>query len=161
MKRTGRFMFRALRFFLFGAIVLATLVALALSVVSYKARREWAKTKADLIARGEKLSLIELAPPPIPDAQNFYADPMWLELADAQPLPGISGGRILSILEEPLSANEVTELSKKFPKLRLPENEPRVAVVASGIPLPEMPQRSTRISAAQKILNAAKNNGGV
>lgn len=152
---------RALRFLLFGAIVLATLAALALSVVSYNSRREWAKTKADLIARGEKLSLIELAPPPIPDDQNFYADPMWLELADARPLPGVSGGGILSILQAPLSADEVGRLSKTFPKLRLPENEPRVATVVSGIPLPESPQRSTRISAAQKILNGAESDGGV
>ncbi len=149
--RVRRFIFRALRFLLFAAIVLATLVALALSVSSYNSRREWAKTKADLIARGEKLSLVELAPPPIPDEQNFYAAPLWLELAD-RPNPGSEGGIeraslhtnewALKILNESLPPEQIGEISKRYPNMGIPADPTRINIAGaisnrSGDALPD------------------------
>jgi len=66
--------------FLFAALV--TLIALALSWFSLEGRRDLDRIKKELLARGEKLSILELVPPPIPDEQNFFADPMWDELVD-------------------------------------------------------------------------------
>ena len=68
---------RLVRLGIFGIVAILTIAVLALSWISFQGRREWAQTKADLLARGEKLSLVELAPPPIPDDRNFYADPLW------------------------------------------------------------------------------------
>ncbi|MEO6847246.1 MAG: type II secretion system protein GspG, partial [Chthoniobacterales bacterium] len=42
--------------------------------------REWAQVKKELEARGEKLSLVELVPPPIPDEENFFATPLFQEV---------------------------------------------------------------------------------
>jgi hypothetical protein len=71
-----------LRSLVFLLLAIITLAVLGISILSYKGRRDWAATKADLIARGEKLSLTELAPPPIADTENFFADPIWAELFD-------------------------------------------------------------------------------
>ncbi len=73
------------RILLFLVLSAVTLVVLAYSWLSYAGRRDWARAKQELIARGEKLSLAELAPKPIPDSENFFADPLWAELADTVP----------------------------------------------------------------------------
>lgn len=75
---------RLLRGAFFAFVALLTLVALAAAGISFQGRREWARTKADLLARGERLSLIELAPPPIPDEQNFFGDPLWSEVFELE-----------------------------------------------------------------------------
>lgn len=140
-----------LRIVVFGLVALATLAALVLSVSSYNSRREWAKTKADLIGRGEKLSLVELAPPPIPDEQNFYADPIWLELAD-RPNPE-SDGPIeraslhtnewaFKILNESLAPEQIGEISMRYPHMGIPANPTRINIARaisnrSGDELPE------------------------
>lgn len=66
--------------FLVALFVLLTVIAA--SVFSYLGRRDWAAMQAELAARGELLSLAAIWPPPIPEQQNFYADPLWMELAD-------------------------------------------------------------------------------
>jgi hypothetical protein len=76
---------RILRIALFTAIALVTLLALAASWFSFAGRNHWARVKAHLLARGEKLSLAELAPPPIPAQENFFADPLWREVTDRLP----------------------------------------------------------------------------
>lgn len=67
---------------LFFAAFVVTGIVLFYSVTSYLGRREWAATKKSLQARGEKLSLAELIPPPLPDELNFFAAPSFAELAD-------------------------------------------------------------------------------
>lgn len=67
---------------LYLAAILVTALVLFYSVTSYLGRREWAATKKALEARGEKLSLAELIPPPIPDELNFFAAPSFAELAE-------------------------------------------------------------------------------
>lgn len=85
----------ALKILLFLVAGIVTLLALGLSWISHAGRQEWARTKAELLARGEKLSLVELAPPPVPDDQNFYADPMWWEVADLVETEAPGGGKQL------------------------------------------------------------------
>jgi hypothetical protein len=50
------------------------------------ASNPWPKTRHALEARGEPLSLKDLAPPPLDDPQNFFADPAFEELADLAPV---------------------------------------------------------------------------
>lgn len=68
---------RIARLLLFSTIALGTLLALAYAALDYMGRRDLARTKEELLARGEKLSLPQLAPPRIPDALNFFAAPIW------------------------------------------------------------------------------------
>jgi len=45
----------------------------------------WAHTKADLTARGEKLTFAELVPQKVPpNEENFFADPLWMELLETK-----------------------------------------------------------------------------
>ena len=80
------------RFFKWAAIVGGALLALALltSVCAYLWMRYWGpyderRAIQEIVAKGEKLNLEELLPPRPSDDQNFYGDPMWLELADLVP----------------------------------------------------------------------------
>jgi hypothetical protein len=66
----------------FLAAVLVTLAALALAWIGYSGRQEWNQVKKELLAKGEKLSYADIVGPPVPDEQNFFADPMWQELFD-------------------------------------------------------------------------------
>jgi hypothetical protein len=73
---------RFVRGFLFLIAFLVTGIVLAYSITSYLGRREWAATRKALEARGEKLSILEMAPPPLADELNFFAAPAFMELAD-------------------------------------------------------------------------------
>jgi len=122
------------------AVVVITALILAGVWVSWSGHREWEQTRSALLARGEKLSLVELAPSPIPDNQNFFADPVWLELADPADTKGNDfkkreprlpeGKRQLDKLTPPLSAQEVTDLKKQFPDIKWPKTiDARVSLV--------------------------------
>lgn len=125
---------RVLRFVLFVGVTIFTLGALALSWFSHQGRKDWEQTKADLLARGEKLSLSEYLPPPLPDEQNFYADPLWAELADVVEVQkeGVSvpevrlpkGRRQLDGLNHQLSLIDLEALQHNFPGL-IPPGEKR------------------------------------
>ena len=117
---------RGLKFLLFAIVVVVTLLVLAGSVISYQGRREWAATKRELLAKGEKLSLVELAPPGIPDEMNFFADPLWEEIVMKARKPGenpMHGGepavarekQQLAVLLQPLPKVEVEALRRKYP----------------------------------------------
>jgi hypothetical protein len=97
-----------LRPLLFLGVVLGTLVAILLSIVSWQGRREWAQTRAELLAKGEKLSQIELAPPPVPDAENIFADAIWNKAPDTGKSP-------IDEANTPLTPDEVARLRKLFP----------------------------------------------
>jgi hypothetical protein len=106
---------RILRSCTFAIIAFATLAALALSWISFQSRREWAKTKADLIARGEKLSMVELAPPPIPDEQNFFADPLWREVSEVESFTDAEGKSVTQP-KVPYKEQKLTQaLAQKLP----------------------------------------------
>jgi hypothetical protein len=113
-----------------GAVVLAcSLVATLLIWMTVQGKHEWEKTKAALEARGEKLTLPELAYPPIPDEQNFFADPMWQELADIVSQKNEQGNTVwepripkgrkqLDQLESTLGEDEVKGIQAQFPTLK-------------------------------------------
>lgn len=118
---------RGRRFFYFAVVVLVTLLVLTGSVISWQGRREWDATKRELLAKGEKLSLVELAPPAIPDEMNFFADPLWEEIV-VKPVPGGKGGlyqptepavpldkQQLGVLKRVLPKEEIEALKKEFP----------------------------------------------
>ncbi len=118
---------KGLRFLIFAFVIALTLLVLAASWISWQGRREWSETKKDLLARGEKLSLIEQAPPPVPDAENFFADPMWMEelqwgwvtLPDGSKsyesvVP--ENKKQLHVLSEAPSEEEVAGLKRRFPR---------------------------------------------
>jgi hypothetical protein len=73
---------RILRGFLFLLAFLATAIVLWYSITSFLGRREWAAAKKVLEARGEKLSLADMVPPPLADDLNFAAAPAFTELFD-------------------------------------------------------------------------------
>jgi hypothetical protein len=104
------------------------LFALILTGFFFMGRQEWAQIKGDLAARGEKLTREELRPASVPDEQNFFADPMWLELADVVEVEG-SGGmakqpripkgqRQLDSLNRPVTDAERESLGASFPEFR-------------------------------------------
>jgi len=47
--------------------------------------KKWKQVQAELRSKGEKLTFAELVPPPPTDSENFFADPMWQQLADLVP----------------------------------------------------------------------------
>lgn len=67
---------RRVRRVLVGVAALATLVALFYAVENWRGRRAWDAAVALARARGEPATLAELAPPPLPDAENFAAAPI-------------------------------------------------------------------------------------
>lgn len=98
------------------AIVLAAAV-----IISVVGHAKWNRTKADLLARGEKLSLRDFEPPPVPDTENFYADEVWWEITDRAGNPGLlapSGRRQIDVLETPLSKESIESLRRLVPDFR-------------------------------------------
>lgn len=72
---------------------------------------QWYQTRRELTARQEKLSLAELAPPPISEEQNFFGDPFWRDSGSGKASPW--GG-----LDAPLNAAEMDSLHQAYPSLR-------------------------------------------
>lgn len=115
-------LWRILRYLAFGLAALLTLLALVLAGISYQGRREWSQMKNDLLARGEKLTLIELAPAEIPEGQNYYADPLWAEIivpagpkaTSKSPVP--KGERQLDKIDRKLTESEIASLKSTLPE---------------------------------------------
>src|SRR5512134_1298204 len=55
---------------------IGVLVALAFAIETWRAKHAWERYRAELEARGEVLDLAKLAPPPVPDDQNFAMTPL-------------------------------------------------------------------------------------
>jgi hypothetical protein len=72
----------------FVAVALATLLALTLAVEAYRGRRAWAACRARLEARGESFDWTRMAPPPVPDAENFAMTPLLAPFCDYVVDPG-------------------------------------------------------------------------
>jgi len=114
------------------AALILSLAVFAAVALSWTGRHDWARVKADLTTRGEPLLLATLMPPPIPDTRNFFADPMWDELADMVdaeengiPLkrPRLpKGERQLDGLDRQLTAGERETLRAAFPEFMVQDN---------------------------------------
>jgi hypothetical protein len=91
----------------FALLAAVTMLVLAVSWVSYQGRLDWARTKAELLAKGEKLTQVELIPPPIPDEDNLFADPVWKAVEGSKP-PKTA----FQIANTPLTPSEFGKLNK-------------------------------------------------
>ena len=67
---------RNFRRFLFGAACFVTLILLAYAVENWRGQRAWTKHRLEWEAKGEKFSIAELAPRPVPDEQNLAFTPL-------------------------------------------------------------------------------------
>ncbi|CAN5448219.1 hypothetical protein BH09VER1_BH09VER1_35690 [soil metagenome] len=95
-------------------VALAVLFLLAAGYASL-GYLEWRQIRTNLLAHGEKLTLAELAPPPIPDAQNFFADPIWSLVPKGQ--------NQVDALSSVPDANELQALKARYPDLRWKTND--------------------------------------
>jgi hypothetical protein len=71
------------RRFLFGCVCLVTLIALAYAEEDWRGWHAWRQFKHQGEAKGEKFDFKYLAPPPVPDDQNFAMAPIWVESIEA------------------------------------------------------------------------------
>ena len=67
-----------------GAVLgLILFTSLFYAVENYRGKRAWIKCFHTSVARGEKLTLAELAPPIVPDDENCAMQPIWVEAITA------------------------------------------------------------------------------
>lgn len=76
---------RVLRWCIGGVAVLVTLLFLVFALENWRGRRAWERYRAEVEAKGEKLSHVDFAPPPVPDDQNFTRTPFLAPLFDFKP----------------------------------------------------------------------------
>lgn len=164
--RKRRWWKTALKATLFLFVLVLTLAVLAAAMLSFLGRRDWARVKKELTARGEPLSLAELQPPPIPDAQNFFADPMWMELADL--VDGESeyegrkfpekqirlpkGKRQLDALDQALTPEERAALRVAFPDFAVPDDARVSQLVRKAYKAGKKAEHPARMRVAEFIL---------
>ena len=86
------------RFLVLGCLV--TLVGLFYAVEDWRGRRAWQSYKRAGEAKGERFDWASLAPPPVPNDQNFFESPLWTDLRFAETKrntvwerPGSAGAR--------------------------------------------------------------------
>ncbi|CAN5518561.1 hypothetical protein BH09VER1_BH09VER1_51330 [soil metagenome] len=97
-------------------VLFALLVLLAIAVVGvtvYRGHEEWATTKRELATKGEKIGADALVMPAVPDEQNFYADPLWAEIAETATVDG--AGRVVYVPAVPLAEQRLNVLGKALP----------------------------------------------
>jgi hypothetical protein len=70
---------RNFRRFLFGVACFATLIALFYAEEDWRGKRAWEHFKHGWETKGERFDLTALAPPSVPDDQNFAMTPIWVE----------------------------------------------------------------------------------
>jgi len=77
-----RVLCKILKWGLISLVTLAILLVLLILEENWRGKRAWEQCKRDLEAKGEHLDIAELAPPPIPDDQNFVMIPLLKPLLD-------------------------------------------------------------------------------
>jgi hypothetical protein len=65
--------------FFFGLACLITLIALFYAEENWRSKHAWEKFKREQEAKGERLTIAGIAPPAVPDDQNFAMTPIWVE----------------------------------------------------------------------------------
>ncbi len=76
------FSWRILRRCLIAGASVATLIALFYAVENWRGKRAWEAHKRQWEAKGEKFTIAQLVPPPVPDDQNFAMTPLLKPLFD-------------------------------------------------------------------------------
>ncbi len=69
---------RNFRRFLFGLACFITLVALFYAEEDWRGKHDWEKYKREGEAKGERFDMAGIAPPPVPEDQNFAMSPVWV-----------------------------------------------------------------------------------
>jgi hypothetical protein len=135
-------------------------VLISLWIVHFGAG-SWARTKEDLIKRGEKLTWAELISQKVPnESENFYADPIWMELLETKSIlengkwvqePKVAKkDRLIRKWNTPFSASERESIAA----LRLPSSiasERSLEAKALVVAMTKSPP-STQASIASRIL---------
>jgi hypothetical protein len=70
------FSWRTIKRRFFILVCLVTLIALAVTEENWRGKRAWENHKREWEAKGEKFIVREIAPPPVPDEQNFALTPL-------------------------------------------------------------------------------------
>ncbi|MCU0785255.1 MAG: hypothetical protein MUF81_14630 [Verrucomicrobia bacterium] len=73
---------RNLRRFLLGVACFITLIVLAYTFENWRGKHAWEAHKRLWEAKGEKFTMTQLAPPPVPDEQNFALTPLLKPVLD-------------------------------------------------------------------------------
>lgn len=140
----------ALALLLLGLFGGSVIVALRLAALDRESKTSWTATEAALKAKNENLSIEAFIPAPIPDSDNFFADPLWAEVSSGMP----EKEQRLESLHHPPSADERAALQNEFPAFSLPdEKKSRIQVAlnlakfAAKLPPAERPQAATRVLA--------------
>ena len=68
---------RSVKRFLFGMACLLTLIALAYVVENTRGHYAWKNFQQAAAAKGERMDLASIIPPPVPDAENFAMAPLF------------------------------------------------------------------------------------
>jgi len=123
-------------------------------------RHEHAVEK-ELRVRGEKLALADFAPPAVPETENFFADPMWMELADVKPGRGgfqeprkAKGDRMIDDLHAPITETERQALRERYPDVEISDHAERNSLaVLAWSRLPRDADAATRRRRAEYVLD--------
>lgn len=70
------FSWRIIRRALIALAGLITLLALLITEENWRGKHAWENYKREWEAKGERFDIASVAPPPVPDAQNFFAAPI-------------------------------------------------------------------------------------
>ncbi|MEO5961585.1 MAG: hypothetical protein ABIZ49_01860, partial [Opitutaceae bacterium] len=99
--------------------VLATLLALFVVVENWRGDRAWRETERDLRARGVALDFTGQATPPVPDALNFFKEPL-LESVLYRESPNPGAVQLLAALERlaPYVSNSSSDSLNDLPAFR-------------------------------------------
>lgn len=98
LRRAGGFFWkmakRWVRPVVFTLVCLVTLVALYMAEENYRTDRAWEAYKTEAKTRGVKFKVAELAPPPVPDDQNFAMTPLLKPLLADRNYPIVLGHKL-------------------------------------------------------------------
>lgn len=89
-----------------AGLVLFSVLLGVLSWNAFSGNRQWDALSEELKAKSEKLTLREFIPPPVPDEENFYGDPLWKELLVKEPTHQL----LIDQLNPPVSKEEIARL---------------------------------------------------
>ena len=99
MKKFLRWFWRPRTIFIIGfpLATIFTLLALIVVIVNVRGRHAWEAYATEARARGVKLSLHELLPPPVPDAENFAAVPLFANVFSDDQAAREKAGKALAL----------------------------------------------------------------
>lgn len=148
------------RFLKWAAIVVGLLILLLILVAGSFSRwlkcsgeRDLKRAEAELRAKGEKLTFAELVPPMPPDSENFFADPLWLELfTSGNPKEKWQ----INQWQKPLKDQEMERLKALLPeKIVIPKSRPEALAKLKKI-LRETSDPKLSLEAAELTIDLAQ-----